>query len=336
MTGSTAAVPADARLGVDIGGTKTEAVLLDGGGTIVRQIRIPTGFGPDGVVASTLDAISRLEAPGVPIGIGTPGTVDPVAGTVSHALNLGVERLELGQRVADAVGYGVRVENDVNAAALGAFHLLGRPGTDSIGYLNLGTGLAAGLVLDGRLWRGSRGAAGEIGHILVDPKGPLDLDGQPGGLEVMASGSGIARQWGTGEPNAVSAVLDAADAGDRRAVDIRRRLFDGIASAVRILVLTVDVDAVVVGGGISRLGERIVDGVGEVFDGWAASSPFIASLELRERMMLLPGDAPVAALGAAWIGEPAARDLPRSAVPRDDEEHFGATQRPDAEAGVNG
>lgn len=221
MTGSTAAVPADARLGVDIGGTKTEAVLLDGGGTIVRQIRIPTGFGPDGVVASTLDAISRLEAPGVPIGIGTPGTVDPVAGTVSHALNLGVERLELGQRVADAVGYGVRVENDVNAAALGAFHLLGRPGTDSIGYLNLGTGLAAGLVLDGRLWRGSRGAAGEIGHILVDPKGPLDLDGQPGGLEVMASGSGIARQWGTGEPNAVSAVLDAADAGDRRAVDIR-------------------------------------------------------------------------------------------------------------------
>lgn len=301
----------NALLGVDIGGTKTEAVLLDATGAILRQVRIRTGFGADGVVASTIDAIRRLEAPGVPIGIGTPGTVDPLSGTVSHALNLGVERLDLGERVTDAVGSVVRVENDVNAAALGAFHLLGRPGTDSIGYLNLGTGLAAGLVLNGRLWRGSRGVAGEIGYIIVDPNAPVDPDGQPGGLEVMASGSGIANQWGTREPNAVSAVLDAADAGHHRARAIRRRLFDGIAAAVRILVLTVDVDVVVVGGGISRLGDRLVDGVGQVFDGWAAASPFIASLELRDRMLMLPGDAPVAALGAAWIGEsaPALREV---------------------------
>jgi predicted NBD/HSP70 family sugar kinase len=157
-------------------------------------------------------------------------------------------------------------------------------------------------VLRGELWRGARGAAGEIGHILVDPAGPLDLDGQHGGLESMASGSGIARQWATGEDNAVSAMLAAADAGDERALEIRRRLFDGVASAVRILVLTVDVERVVIGGGIGTLGDRLMRGVGEVFAGWSSQSPFIHSLELASRVSLVPAGTPVAALGAAHLG----------------------------------
>ena len=298
----------DLRLGVDVGGTKTEAVLVDGAGAVVQRLRTPSGFGPEAVLESTLAAITTLcrqagvEPSAQSIGIGIPGTVDPEAGTVAHAINLGLEHLPLGSRLAETLGAPVRVENDVNAAALGAYQLLGRPGSESMGYLNLGTGLAAGLVLRGELWRGSRGAAGEIGHILVDPDGPLDLDGQRGGLEAMASGSGVARQWGTGEENAVTAVLDAAEAGDERAVEIRTRLYGSVAAAVRILVLTVDVDAVVIGGGISRLGERLVGGVTAVFDGWAAASPFIASLELPGRMLLLPDDAPVAALGAARLG----------------------------------
>jgi glucokinase len=296
------------RLGVDVGGTKTEAVIVDAAGTVVDSLRIASGFGEDAVVASTLDAISTLCGRiGVPaatltVGIGIPGTIDPAAGIVTHAINLGVERLALGERLEASLGTAVRIENDVNAAALGAFHLLGRRSDESIGYLNLGTGLAAGLVLRGELWRGARGAAGEIGHILVDPSGPLDLDGQRGGLEAMASGSGIARQWGTGEANAVTAVLDAAERGDERAIGIRQRLFDSVAGAVRILVLTVDVDTVVIGGGISRLGQRLLDGVHTVFDTWDAVSPFIASLDLRTRIAVLPEGAPVAALGAAWLG----------------------------------
>ncbi|PWB98132.1 ROK family protein [Salinibacterium hongtaonis] len=294
------------RIGVDVGGTKTEAVLVDGSGVVLRQVRLATGFGHEAVVDSTVAAVEQLGGhDGVStIGVGIPGTVDPATGTVSHAINLGVDHLDLGARLASRLGSEVRVENDVNAAALGAFHLLGVPATQSIAYLNLGTGLAAGLVLRGELWRGSRGAAGEIGHILIDPAGPLDLDGQPGGLEAMASGSGIARQWATGEPNAVSAVLDAADAGDPRAVQIRSRLFEGVASAVRILVLTVDVDAVVIGGGISRLSDRILEGVESVIDGWARASPFITSLELGSRIRILPEGSPVAALGAAHLAAP--------------------------------
>jgi len=296
------------RVGVDIGGTKTEAVVLGPDGDIVAQVRVPTGFGAESVVATAVQAVTSVAGDSLDqvesIGVGIPGAVDTARGRVSHALNLGVESLDLGAELtrALAVTVPVRVENDVNAAALGAFHLLELPATASMGYLNLGTGLAAGLVLGGSLWRGSRGAAGEIGHILVDPNGPLDLDGQPGGLEVMASGSGIARQWGTGESNSVTAVLDAADSGDTRALDIRRRLFESVATSIRILVLTVDVDLVVIGGGISRLGPRLLGGVDEIFDGWAANSPFIASLDLPSRVRLLPEGSPVAALGAAYLG----------------------------------
>ncbi len=298
--------PHELRVGVDIGGTKTEAVLVDAAGTVLQSLRIPTGYGPEEVVASAIAAVTGVAAGSLgeirAIGVGIPGTVDSAQGLVSHAINLGIERLELGATLASHFGMPVRVENDVNAAALGAFHLLQQPVTASIGYVNLGTGLAAGLVLRGELWRGARGAAGEIGHVLVDPAGPLDLDGQHGGLEVVASGSGIARQWATGEENSVTAVLDAADAGDARAIEIRRRLFGGVAAAVRILVLTVDVDLVVIGGGLAKLGPRLMDGVQLVIEGWEAQSPFIRSLELARRVTLIPSDSPVAALGAAHLG----------------------------------
>ena len=297
------------RMGVDIGGTKTEAVAISDDGRVLERLRIPTGFGAPAVVESTVEAVRRITAATgtdagdfSTIGVGIPGAVDAATGRVSHAINLGLEQLDLGADLGARLGAPVRVENDVNAAALGAFHLFEQPATASMSYLNLGTGLAAGLVLRGELWRGARGGAGEIGHILVDPAGPIDLDGQRGGLEVMASGSGIARQWGRGDDNAVSAVLDAADAGDTDAIGIRRRLFEGVAGSVRILVLTVDVDLVVIGGGISSLGDRVMGGVNEIFADWSAQSPFIASLGLAERIRLVPENAPVAALGAAHLG----------------------------------
>jgi len=293
------------RVGVDIGGTKTEAVTLASDGSVVGRIRLATGTGDVAVVETAVAAVTALAAQSdlriqdfSTIGIGVPGAVEPVSGVVSHAINLGVERLELGAELASRFGTDVRVENDVNAAALGAFFLLDRPATSSMAYLNLGTGLAAGLVLGGQLWRGARGAAGEIGHILVDPAGPIDLDGQHGGLEVVASGSGIARQWGSD----VSSLLEAAAAGDATAIGIRQRLYDGVASAVRILVLTVDVDIVVIGGGLSGLGDNLMTGVVDVLDGWAATSPFIRSLDLAPRLQLLPANSPVAAVGAAHLG----------------------------------
>jgi predicted NBD/HSP70 family sugar kinase len=174
-------------------------------------------------------------------------------------------------------------------------------------YLNLGTGLAAGLVIDGRLWRGARGAAGEIGHIPVDPNGVLCPCGQRGCLETVASGSAIARQWsspGAADPIPARSLMAAADAGDAEAVAIRSLLVDNVAAAVRVLVLTVDVEIVMIGGGLSNLGEWLLDEVRRVLASWAEESPFLASLGLESRVLLVPAGFPAAAVGAALVGAP--------------------------------
>jgi glucokinase len=305
------------RVGIDIGGTKTDAVAIDADGAVAHELRLATGFGADSVLATAVAAVQGLareagHAPDVfaSIGIGIPGAVDVASGRVEHAVNLGLSGLDLGSEVAARLGRSVRVENDVNAAALGAFALLGRTSAQSMAYLNLGTGLAAGLVLGGRLWRGSRGVAGEIGHIPVDPAGPLCPCGQRGCLELMASGSAVARQWPTDDPKPVRALFAAADAGDPLAVEVRERLVDNVAAAVRLLVLTVDVDDVVIGGGLSSLGDELLGDVRAVLERWASTSEFLASLQLSSRVALVPKGSNAAAIGAALVGESAAEPSP--------------------------
>lgn len=293
------------RLGVDIGGTKTDVILVRDGEIVARR-RAGSGFGPEPVVREATDVVESLLADaGVTwadvesVGVGVPGGV--VDGVVSYALNLGLERLDLAGALESAWGIRPCVDNDVNVAALGAWTLTGKS-VRSLAYLNLGTGLAAGIILNGALWRGARGTAGEIGHISVDPRGPIDADGLPGALETYASGSGLVRQWGV--PGAVATdVLEAADRGDDAAMQIRTELYFGVASAIRVLALTLDVDEIIVGGGLSGLGDALDTGVGRILDAWSATSPFLGSLELRARMRILDGDRPVAALGAAHLWE---------------------------------
>lgn len=299
------------RVGIDIGGTKTAAVAVGADGAVAHEVRMPTGFGGDAVLATVTRAIAELAgAAGIApadfdsIGIGIPGAVDAATGRVSHAVNLGLEDLALASIVALELGRPVRVENDVKAAALGAFHALEAAGEPvrSMVYLNLGTGLAAGFVLDGALRRGARGIAGEIGHIPVVPDGPPCPCGQRGCLELFASGSAIAREWPTDDPRPVRALFDAADAGDPRAIEVRSRFLDAVASAVRILVLTVDVDVVVIGGGIAGLGARLLDAVRDALRGFGARSPFLAMQDLPDRVRLVPSGFPAAAVGAALVG----------------------------------
>ncbi|MFW7413733.1 ROK family protein [Demequina sp. SO4-18] len=294
------------RIGLDIGGTKIDAVVLGDGDALLARHRRPVERGADGVIASACAAVDAVTADAgvrvadaAGVGIGIPGAVR--GGVVEHALNLGVERLALADVLRDRWGVPVVVENDVNVAALGAWHLQREQGA-SIAYLNVGTGLAAGLILDGRLWRGGRGAAGEIGYISIDPAGPVGADGLPGGLETYASGSGIALQWGRDGEGAVE-VLSAARAGDESAQRIRAGLMTGVATAVRVLVLTLDVDRVMLGGGLTGLQHELVDGACSVIRGWEAASPFLASLDMGARIVLAPHGEPIAAIGAAHVEE---------------------------------
>ncbi len=173
-------------------------------------------------------------------------------------------------------------------------------------YLNLGTGVAAGIVVDGDLWRGARGTAGEVGHISIDPAGPLCRCGQRGCIEALAGGGAVAQRWGRRGPLPVLDVFDAADAGDPKARELRTGIARGVAAAIRVLVLTGDVDVVVLGGGLTALGDRLMADVAAELAASAEASPFMRSLRLDERVELLPSGSPAAALGAALIG--AARD----------------------------
>ena len=167
------------RVGLDIGATKILGAVIDADGTVIAQTRQDTRPGPDGVLdtaTTVLDLLATALDGALPthIGIGIPGIVDRDRGTVAHAVNLGLggEWFPLADRLADRTGATVIVENDLNAATWGA-HVLS--GADDLAYLALGTGLAAGFVLSGTLRRGVHGAAGEIGHVPVDPAGALLL-----------------------------------------------------------------------------------------------------------------------------------------------------------------
>ncbi|QYM65327.1 ROK family protein [Microbacterium sp. Se5.02b] len=295
------------RVGLDVGGTKIDAVAVDAAGEIIGRLRRPTGWGDDAVVESIVTAVATLaDETGLTVsrtgsvGIGIPGLVDAEAGRVDHAVNLGVESLDLADRAERALGVPFRVENDVKAAALGAAALSGVSG--SMAYLNLGTGVAAGIVIDGRIWRGARGTAGEVGHLSVDPNGRLCGCGQRGCIETFCGGGALAKAWGRPGALPIRDIFDAADAGDPLALALRDDLHHGAAAAVRVLVLSADVETVIIGGGLTALGGRLEDGIRAALHAGAEASPFMRSLRLDERIELLSAGSPAAAFGAALVG----------------------------------
>jgi glucokinase len=294
------------RLGLDIGGTKTLGVVLDDDGEIRAEVREPTALGAAGVVASAGAVVDALRAAtGEPldgtVGVGIPGLVDRERGEVKHAVNLGLEGgvLPLGDLLGDRLGIRAVIENDVNAASLGAAAL---SGDSDLVYLSIGTGLAAGLVLDGLLRRGVHGAAGEVGHLPVDPHGAVCSCGQRGCLETIASGSALEAAWPAGDVPAAQALFAAARAGDEKAIQLRDDFAAGVASAVRALSLSVDPPTIVLGGGVAQLGEPLRVAVAQALLDQATTSPFLASLDLAGRLRVVPADYPAAAVGAALLG----------------------------------
>jgi predicted NBD/HSP70 family sugar kinase len=166
--------------------------------------------------------------------------------------------------------------------------------------------VAAGLVLDGHLRRGHRGAAGEIGHLVVDPAGPPCPCGQRGCLEMLVSGPAIARRWPApaGCPSAEH-LVQAATSGDDAATAALAEIADHLAAAVTLLGLTVDPATIVLGGGVAEAGEPLANAVRRTLTGRAATVPVLADLDLAARVTLLPAGAAPGALGAALLARAA-------------------------------
>ncbi len=293
------------RLGIDIGGTKTAALVLDASGEVLAHVTAPSGRGRDGVMTTALGVAGRaVDVVGGwtalhHVGVCMPGLVDPVTGWARHAVNLDVDALDLASGIAAATGHRPAVDNDVKAAALGAVHVA-RPGVPAgrTAYLNVGTGLAAAVVDDGAVLRGVGGAVGEVGHLPVGTGLPCSC-GQTGCLETIASGSALARLW----HRPAAELFPAAAQGDPHAADVVATLARGIGLAVQVLVTT-GAELVLVGGGVAR-DHVLLEAA--VLDGLAArsrTSPFLARLDLGARVRVLDGSAPLAALGAALLPTP--------------------------------
>ena len=185
--------------GVDVGGTKTSIVVTDDRDRVLYEHVTPTdGSALVAQIAGLVEGAQRqLGQQLAAVGVAVPGQVDADAGSVSTAVNLGITHLRLGPLLEDALGVPAVVEHDARAAALwlsersedGSAHARA-----DVAFLAIGTGISAGVVLDGSLLRGENGFAGEVGHILADPAGVVCACGLRGCLETIASGPAIARQ----------------------------------------------------------------------------------------------------------------------------------------------
>ena len=297
-------------IGVDVGGTTTHAAAFDRHFNILCDLKVPTlTGGVDQVGAGIIETIAILQPNGQQpeaVGIGLPGIVDSSAGSVRHAINLGIgdDALDIVSRLNAALGAPCWIANDVNAAALGVYEVLRRDncGVHDLIYLSIGTGIAAGVILDGRIYRGHNGFAGDIGHFRVDLDGPECACGLQGCLEAVASGTALSRQWPpSGQCSSVEALFAAAHRGDDEAMLILRGAVEHLSGAIHILALTFDVDRIVIGGGVAEVGvSLLMDALEQGLHRLQSRSPFTRALNLPDRIMLKPPE-PVGVIGAAAL-----------------------------------
>jgi predicted NBD/HSP70 family sugar kinase len=298
--------------GLDIGGTKTAVLLVDQARHVLARETLPTLVSDDpallvrGIAAAVRAALGKAgarDADLLAVGAGVPGMVEGETGMVRLAVNLGLESYPLGAALAAELAVPVALENDVRAAALGAFAWLGRrEDVRSIAYLSLGTGISAGLILDGRLYRGGRGMAGEIGHVIMEPDGARCKCGLRGCLETVASGPAIGSAWAAGDGTA-PVVFAAAEAGDETAVAVIQRAAEYTARAIQLLVMTVDVDKVAVGGGVAQAGAAFTKRLETELARLRDASELARVMLPANIMEVMPAEADVARWGAVALAE---------------------------------
>lgn len=307
----------EAVIGIDVGGTKAHAVLYTADGPIAAARRATDVSGLPGLLATLRAVVDdvlaeaaadrhglRLPQDISQIGVGLPGVVSTEAGTVSHAVNVGLPEADVPlARLASAeFGVPVTLTHDVTAAALGSARLLGVD--DDVALISLGTGLAVGLILGGVPRHGLLGSAGEIGHIPYVADGPECPCGQRGCLELYASGQALNRLWG-GDPSGASKpaehLLACAARGDEAALAVRSVWIGAVAHAVTTVGLTLDVATILIGGGVAGAGQPLLDALRAELRRRAEQSAFLSHMNLTGRVALVPPDLDVAPLGAALV-----------------------------------
>jgi glucokinase len=250
-------------IGVDLGGTKILAGIVDRDGAVVRRKSRPTPVSSQEDLLAELDAVveSLLSEDVAALGFGIPSTIDQRSGRAVSSIHVPLADIDFRDRMASRFGLPVGIDNDGNAAAIAEWRLGAGRGASHLVALTLGTGIGGGLILDGRPYRGSIGAGAELGHMVLDYGGEAcggACTGH-GHFEVFAAGSAadeLAELRYGGGAEAPRLVAEA-QAGDRGAIgdlaELGHRLGAGIATLVNIF----NPELVIVGGGFAEAGELI-------------------------------------------------------------------------------
>jgi len=267
-------------IGVDLGGTSAKIGVVDGEGKLLKHTEVPTyGEGPEPVLQRVVEAARELTTQSgaswdqvVGIGMGLPGFLDLERGVIKRLTNLPWENVPIVERLETLCRRPVRIDNDANVAALGESWSGAGAGVDDMVAITLGTGVGGGVIAGGRLIHGISNAAGEIGHVCVEPGGARCGCGQRGCLETISSATGIVRlarealEKGestslaetsqTGELTARD-VFQAAERGDAVASRVVQTAVDALARVMAMVTVVLNPARFVIGGGVARAGDTL-------------------------------------------------------------------------------
>ncbi|WP_395296510.1 ROK family glucokinase [Kitasatospora hibisci] len=275
-------------IGVDVGGTKIAAGVVDEAGEILARTRVPTPADPQWAVDAIAQAVRELKEQYpdvVAAGIGAPGFVDRSRSTVIFAPNIDWEDEPLRTRIEELTGLDTVVENDANCAAWAEFRFGAAAEHEDMVLITVGTGIGGGIVLDGRMHRGRFGVAGEIGHLNMVPDGlPCGCGGR-GCWEQYGSGRALrryGRESAAADPLRGARMLElndgvaetirgihitqAAEEGDPLALECYAELADWLGRGMADLAALFDPGVFVLGGGVSDSGRLLLDPVAKAFE----------------------------------------------------------------------
>jgi len=273
-------------------------VVLDDGGQVAAEARVPTPTGAAAIVDAIAEVVDKLGGGGLPVGVGMPGLVDR-AGMLRFAPNLpGVVDAPMRADLSKRLGVPVVIENDATAACWGEREVGAGTKADDFLMVTLGTGIGGGIVAGGRLQRGANGFAGEIGHMVVDPDGPPCPCGKRGCWERFASGSALgrmAKERGLGEQG--EDVTAAAQAGDPAAQNLLAEFAWWLALGLVNLAYIFDSSLFVLGGGLVDAGDLLLDPATDAF------AALLAGAQHRPPVALVPAKlgSLAGAVGAALL-----------------------------------
>ena len=274
--------------GVDVGGTTVKFGLFDQEGLLLEKWEIKTRTQDNGnniipdIASSIKDKISEKNidlSQVIGLGVDVPGPV--INETIAlEGVNIGWGTVNVAEELFELLGLKVVVGNDANVAALGEMWQGGGAGYDSICMVTLGTGVGGGIIVDGKIVTGSHGVAGEIGHITVNPEEKIICNcGKPGCLEQYTSATGITRLANellesSNEPSSLrdykqitsKAIFDCAKEGDKLAISLVEEFGAYLGLALSFVAQIIDPQAFVIGGGVSKAGDIIIDVIKQNFN----------------------------------------------------------------------